>query len=152
MFEYHDRDDIMGTFTWTCARTHKFSRLFRTVVRYLINVVRCMVKKGPINIIPFLVQKWIGRRKLLFSGGSQVCCVKCRILETIFFPKACFTHVTAYAYLPLFMGSWNIQEHLISNLRWAGDSQFCGGFHHFAFLRHGSKLAIFCVAAMNCIF
>jgi len=34
------------------------------------------------------------------------------ILETQeLFPKAYFTHKPMYAYLPLFMGSWNMQEH-----------------------------------------
>ena len=38
---------------------------------------------------------------------------------------------TTCAYLPLFLGSWNIQEYLDSNLFWAGDGRFCGGFPPF---------------------
>ena len=51
---YHNRHDIMGTFTWTCARTYNFSHLSRTIIRYSINVVRCVIKKGPLSITPFL--------------------------------------------------------------------------------------------------
>jgi len=54
MFEHHNSDDIMGTFTWTCDRTYNFSHLSRTIIRYSINVVRCAVKKGPLSITPFL--------------------------------------------------------------------------------------------------
>ena len=57
MFEYHNRDDIMGTIKWTCARTYNFSHLSRTLIRYSINVVRCVVKKGPLSITPFLQLK-----------------------------------------------------------------------------------------------
>jgi hypothetical protein len=32
-----------------------------------------------------------------------------------------FTHKTTYAYLSLFMGCWSIQEHLESDVNWAGD-------------------------------
>jgi len=44
----------MGTFTSAGARTYNFSHLSRTIIRYSINVVRCMVKKGPYSITPFL--------------------------------------------------------------------------------------------------
>jgi len=44
-----------------------------------------------------------------------------------FCPKACFTHTATYAHMPLFMGSWNMQEHLDWNLFCAGDGRFCGG-------------------------
>jgi len=54
IFEYHNRDDIMGMFTWTFARTYNFSHLSRTIVRCSINVVRCMVREGPLSITPFL--------------------------------------------------------------------------------------------------
>jgi len=52
---YHNRDDIMGTFTRTCARTYNFPHLSRTLIRYSINVVRCAVKKGTLNITRFLL-------------------------------------------------------------------------------------------------
>jgi len=54
MFEYQNKGDIMGAFTWTCARTYNFFRLSRTVLRTSINVVRCVVKKWSVNITPFL--------------------------------------------------------------------------------------------------
>ena len=68
---------------------------------------------------------------------------------------AYFTHTPIYAYLPLFMGSWNMQEHLESDLFWFGDGQICGGFpplcffvclFGFAFWRHGTRLATFLIA------
>ena len=43
------------------------------------------------------------------------------ILETQeLFPKAYFTHQSIYAYLPLFMGSWNLQEYCDSDIFWPG--------------------------------
>ena len=45
----------MGTFTRTCARTYNFPHLSRTLIRYSINVVRCAVKKGTLNITRFLL-------------------------------------------------------------------------------------------------
>jgi len=53
MFEYHNRGVVIGTFTLTCARTYNFSHLSRTNIRFSINVVRCVVKKGPLSITPF---------------------------------------------------------------------------------------------------
>jgi len=49
----------MGTFTWTCAKTWNFSQLSRTIIRYSINVVRCVVKKGPLSITPFLCAQYM---------------------------------------------------------------------------------------------
>jgi len=36
---------------------YNFLHLSRTIIRYLMNVVRCVVKKGPLSITPFLRQK-----------------------------------------------------------------------------------------------
>jgi len=44
------------------------------------------------------------------------------------FPKASFTHKPTYAYLPLFMSSWNMQEHWDSDLFWFGDGRIRGDF------------------------
>jgi len=75
MFEYHNRDDNMGTFTWTCARTYNFSHLSRTLIRYSIDVVRCVVMTGPLlSITPFLVipiiwtelWEWEGNREFSY--------------------------------------------------------------------------------------
>ena len=44
------------------------------------------------------------------------------------FPKAYFTHKPIYSYLPLFMSSWNIQEHGDSDLFGFGGGRICGGF------------------------
>ena len=65
------------------------------------------------------------------------------------FPQAYFTHTPMYAYLPMFMSYWNMQEYLDLNVFWAGDSRLCG---HFAFLRHAIKFAFFRIAHLNCIF
>jgi len=46
-------------------------------------------------------------------------------------PKAHFTHSCIYAYLPLFMGSWNMHEYWDSEdwaISWLGDGRICGGF------------------------
>jgi len=45
-----------------------------------------------------------------------------------FFLKVYFNHKHIYAYLPLFMGSWNIQEHWDSDLFFFGDGRICGVF------------------------
>jgi len=51
------------------------------------------------------------------------------ILETPeFFTKAYFTHKSIYAYLPLFISSWIMQEHLDSDLFCFGDGRICGIF------------------------
>jgi len=53
----------------------------------------------------------------------------CVILETQeLFPKAYLTHQPMYAYLPLFISSWNIQEHWDSDLFCLGCGRICGGF------------------------
>ena len=65
------------------------------------------------------------------------------------FPRTYLTHKTSYVYLSLLMGCSNIQKNLDSDLFWAGDGRFCGGFppfcimaplvrsfSHFLFLRH----------------
>ena len=44
------------------------------------------------------------------------------------FPEAYFTHNPMYAYLPLFIGSWNMQEHWDSVLFWFGDGRICAVF------------------------
>ena len=56
---------------------------------------------------------------------SMRVCAPCCTYEVRVFTRY-FTNKTSYAYLPLFMGSWNVQEHLDSNLFWAGDGRFCG--------------------------
>ena len=38
------------------------------------------------------------------------------------FLKAYFTHKIIYAYLLLFMGTWNMQEYWDSDIFWLGDS------------------------------
>ena len=65
------------------------------------------------------------------------------------FPQTCSTHTNMYAYLPIFISYWNMQEYSDSHLFRAGHDRFCG---HFAFSRHDIKLAIFCIAHLNCIF
>jgi len=44
------------------------------------------------------------------------------------FPIAHFTRKPTYAYLTLFMGSWNMQEHWDSDPFCFGDGRICGGF------------------------
>jgi len=55
MFEYYNIGDIMGTFTWSCARTYNIFRLSWTVLRTSINVARRVVKKWSVSITPFLL-------------------------------------------------------------------------------------------------
>jgi len=51
------------------------------------------------------------------------------IVETLkLCPKAYVTHKPTYAYLPLFKGSWNMQEKWDSELFWFDDGRICGGF------------------------
>jgi len=65
--------------------------------------------------------------------------------------KAYFTHKTTYAYLPLFIGSCNMQEYLDLNIFWSGEGRFCDSFPPFCvFARHVVKLAIFLIAYSNC--
>jgi len=47
------------------------------------------------------------------------------------FTRTYFTHKTTYEYLSLFTDCWNIQENLDSDLFWAGDGRFWGGFPPF---------------------
>jgi len=59
----------------------------------------------------------------------------CGILETQkLFPWNYLTHKTTYAYLSLFMGCWDIQNKLDSDLFWAGDGRFCEDFLPFGVL------------------
>jgi len=62
----------MGTFTWTCARTYNFAHLSRTIIRYSMNVVRCVVKKGPLSIAPSLCCR-----------GLQCGAVCCSVLQCV---------------------------------------------------------------------
>jgi len=39
-----------------------------------------------------------------------------------------FTHKSIFAFLNLFMGSWNMQEHWDSDIFWLGDGRICEGF------------------------
>ena len=45
-----------------------------------------------------------------------------------FFPKAYFTHIPTYSYLPLFMGSSNMQEHWDLDLFCLSGGRICGFF------------------------
>jgi len=62
----------MGTFTWTCARTYNFAHLSRTIIRYSINVVRSVVKKGQLSIAPSLCCR-----------GLQCIAVCCSALQSV---------------------------------------------------------------------
>ena len=79
------------------------------------------------------------------------------------------SHTATHAYLPLFLGSWNIQEYVDSNLFWASDGRFYGGFPPFCVFEtwiqtlnpkplkavrlHNKpkNLSIFYIASMDCI-
>ena len=69
IFEYHNRGDIMGTFTWARARTYNFSRL--SVSRTSINVVRCVVKKWSVRITPFLESRTEKKRWIKIGRETQ---------------------------------------------------------------------------------
>ena len=57
------------------------------------------------------------------------------ILETQeLFHKAYLTHKSIYAYLPLFMRSWNMQEYWDSDICWLSDGLICEGFSSFCVL------------------
>ena len=47
------------------------------------------------------------------------CCPGGTLETQELFPEAYFTHETMYAHLSLFMGSFNMQEHLDSDLFWS---------------------------------
>ena len=71
------------------------------------------------------VGKWMGTRKRVFRRKNEKSPSPCGMFETQeIFPEAYFTHTTTYAYLPLFMGYWNMQECSDSNLFWAGYGRF----------------------------
>jgi len=66
---------------------------------------------------------------------------------------AYFTHEPPYAYLPLFMSSWNMQDHWKSDLFCFGDGQIRGVFPAtFAFCIKALGLATFFIAPKDCIF
>jgi len=75
------------------------------------------------------VRKCVGTWKRLFSVSLVFRLYTCGILEKQhFFPRNCFAHKIAYAYMSLFMNCWNIQENMDADLFWAGDGRFCGIF------------------------
>jgi len=68
----------------------------------------------------------------------------CWILETQEpFPQGNFTNTTRHAYVCLFMSSLNMQEYLDSNHFGPMMDDSVKKIRHFAFWRHGIKLAIF---------
>ena len=74
------------------------------------------------------------------------------ILETQkLLSKAYLTHKSTYAYLPLFMGSWIMQEHWDLDLFWFGDGRICGGFPPVCVLSKVPRLAVFSIAPKNCV-
>jgi len=75
------------------------------------------------------------------------------ILETQeLFANAYFTHKLTYAYLLLFMGSWNMQEHWDSDQFCFGDGRICGVFPPlFVFCIKALGLATFLIVPKNCI-
>jgi len=82
-----------------------------------------------------LIQKCIGTRKRVFSVFSCFWHFHCGILEKQeIFTWTYLTHKTRYAYLFLFTDCWNFQENLDSDLFWAGDGRFWGGFPLFGIL------------------
>jgi len=81
---------------------------------------------------------WLFHRGILNEGTFH---------ENLF----CFTHKTTYAYLSVFMDCWNIQEDLDSDLFWAGDGQFWGGFSPLCNLAPRIQTCHFFIAPKNCI-
>jgi len=69
-----------------------------------------------------------------------------------FFTRTYFTHKTTYAYLSLFTDCGNIQKNLDSDLFWAGDGRFWGGFPPFGILAPRIQTCHFLIASKNCIF
>jgi len=67
-----------------------------------------------------------------------------------------FTHKPTYAYLPLFKGSWNVQEHWHSDdIRTYFGSmtvESVGFFRHFAFCSLGNRPASFFIVPKDCLF
>ena len=72
------------------------------------------------------------------------------IISQDFFSKAYFSHTPTN--LPLFMSSWNMQEIGIRTYFGSVTVESVRIFCHFAFWRHGFKLATFFIVHMNCIF
>jgi len=123
LLDYLKSSDIFcpGKLFW--AKIPLPKNLFRKIARFLVSKIRPAT--GVTHSPGQRVKQWRRRRKLFknkavsrkvdtnmetvilrFFGGTG------GILETQeLFPKAYFTHKPTYAYLPLFMGSWNMQEH-----------------------------------------
>jgi len=89
-------------------------------------------------------------KTVILEKTRKVCssCGKFKMQQL--FPKVYFAHTTTYAFLPLFMGSWNFQEYLDSSLFWAGDGQFCERFLPFCVFDRRNQLKT-CVD-FHCIF
>jgi len=70
---------------------------------------------GNFSKVKRFVAMSIGTRKRLFSGffAARVEFYKGRNFSF----QGIFTHKSMYAYLPLFISSWNMQEHWDSDLR-----------------------------------
>jgi len=76
---------------------------------------------------------------------NKNCCTGGILKTQELFPKAYLNDKPIYTYLHLFMGSW-VQAYLDSDIFWFGTVESVGGFRHFAFWRHGFKLATFLIA------
>jgi len=76
------------------------------------------------------------------------------ILETKeLFPEAYFTHKPIYVYFPLFMSSWNMQEHWDVDLLLLRRRPNLWGFPAtFAFCIKAPRLATYFIAPKNWIF
>jgi len=59
--------------------------------------------------------------------------------QGIFYPY----YKPIYAYLPMFTGSWNMQEHWDSDLFGSVTAEIMGVFRHFALCSSGTNLAAF---------
>jgi len=105
------------------------------------------------------VQQWTRRRRRKHFKSKAVSCkldtntatvILCffgangEISETQeLFPKVDFTHKLRDAYLPLFMGSWNMKEYLDSDIFWLGDRRICEGVSPLRFGATDLNLSLF---------
>ena len=110
---------------------------------------------GNFSKVNLIVAKWTGTWKRLFSSflphGWEF-----RKAGPGNFPKTCFTpsHKPTNAHLPLFIGSWNMQEHLDSDQFWFGDGRICRVFPPLCVLYKSTQTChlFYCTRPKNCIF
>ena len=102
--------------------------------------------------VKLLVRKCIRTRKRVFSVFSCCWLFNCGILETRKFSRELILPITLIMHICLCSRTVGITKKIWIRTYFVpvtGDSE--EGFRHFAFWRHGSRLATFFIAPVNCI-